>query len=35
MKLTPSHEVQRNEAFKGLPIEAVSSLDSYSHFRVV
>ena len=35
MKLTPTHEVHRNEAFKGLPRERITSLEGYSHFRVI
>jgi len=35
MKLTPKHEVQRNEAFRGLNSQQFLSLDNYSHFRVV
>ena len=35
MKLTPEHEVHRNEAFLGLPSEECFKLESYSHFRNV
>ena len=34
-KLTTSHEIARNEAFKGLELEAAMSIASYSHFRNV
>lgn len=34
-KLTPNHEVRRNEAFKGLPIEKALDIGSYHHFRNV
>lgn len=34
-KLTTSHEVCRNEAFRGLGIEDAFQLQSYSHFRNV
>lgn len=32
-KLTEDHEVERNVAFRGLPIEQCFSLANYSHFR--
>ena len=35
MKLTYSHEVQRNEAFRGLSNEQLLELENYSHFRKV
>ena len=35
MKLTPIHEVARNEAFKGLPESEAFNLQYYSHFRNV
>mmetsp|Transcript_6566 Transcript_6566/g.10556 ORF Transcript_6566/g.10556 Transcript_6566/m.10556 type:complete len:197 (+) Transcript_6566:104-694(+) len=35
MKLTPKHEVHRNEAFNGLPDGECFSLEFYSHFRNV
>jgi hypothetical protein len=35
MKLTPQHEVARNEAFLGLTISEIGSLNNYSHFRNV
>jgi len=35
MKLTPAHEVERNEAFTGLPPKECFNLDFYSHFRNV
>lgn len=35
MKMTPLHEVRRNEGFKGLRGAAAWSLSSYAHFRVV
>ena len=35
MKLTPQHEVTRNEAFLGLTISEIGSLNNYSHFRNV
>lgn len=35
MKLTSSHEVQRNEAFRGLSNEQLLELENYSHFRKV
>ena len=34
-KLTTSHEVNRNEAFRGLSLEDAFKLSSYSHFRNV
>lgn len=34
-KLTNSHEVSRNEAFRGLSQEEAFRLNSYSHFRNV
>lgn len=34
-KLTTSHEVARNEAFRGLPLDQVFALQSYSNFRNV
>lgn len=33
--MTTSHEVARNEAFKGLPADQAFQLTSYSHFRNV
>jgi radial spoke head protein 9 len=33
MKLTVAHEVQRNEAFRGLPPSECFDLHYYSHFR--
>ena len=35
IKLTTSHEVSRNEAFKGLPASEAFTLNHYSHFRNV
>ena len=35
MKLTPAHEVERNEAFTGLSPKECFNLDFYSHFRNV
>lgn len=35
MKLTPTHEVARNEAFQGLPSAEAFNLTFYSHFRNV
>lgn len=35
MKLTPEHEVARNEAFLGLTIGELGNLHNYSHFRNV
>lgn len=35
MKLTPAHEVERNEAFQGLSLEDCFKLTAYSHFRNV
>jgi len=35
MKLTPLHEVARNEAFRGLSVEECYKLNFYSHFRNV
>lgn len=35
VKLTPKHEVQRNEAFRGLPASECFQLNNYSHFRNV
>ena len=35
MKLTPAHEVERNEAFQGLTKETAFDLNNYSHFRNV
>ena len=35
MKLTPQHEVQRNEAFRGLQASECYDLKFYSHFRNV
>jgi radial spoke head protein 9 len=35
MKLTLAHEVQRNEAFRGLPPSECFNLTYYSHFRNV
>lgn len=35
MKLTPAHEVERNEAFQGLPKSEAFNLNFYSHFRNV
>jgi len=35
MKLTPAHEVERNEAFQGLAASQAFNLDCYSHFRNV
>jgi radial spoke head protein 9 len=34
-KLTQAHEVQRNEAFKGLTREEAFKIEFYSHFRNV
>ena len=34
-KLTPNHEVARNEAFNGLPPNEAFDLKCYSHFRNV
>ena len=34
-KLTTAHETARNEAFRGLSLDAAFSLGSYSHFRNV
>ena len=34
-KLTPAHEVARNEAFRGLALSDAFSLTAYSHFRNV
>ena len=34
-KMTPEHQVRRNEAFKGLSCEDAIRLDSYMHFRNV
>jgi radial spoke head protein 9 len=34
-KLNSSHEVCRNEAFRGLSLEEAFKLTSYSHFRNV
>ena len=33
--MTPTHQVRRNEAFKGLSIEDASKIESYLHFRNV
>jgi radial spoke head protein 9 len=33
IKLTPKHEVRRNEAFKGLTLEAALNPENYIHFR--
>ena len=35
MKLTPKHEVHRNEAFGGLNDSECFKLEHYSHFRNV
>jgi radial spoke head protein 9 len=35
VKLTPKHEVQRNEAFRGLTPTECFQLNNYSHFRNV
>lgn len=35
MKLTPAHEVARNEAFQGLNVEECFNIAFYSHFRHV
>lgn len=35
MKLTPTHEVERNEAFQGLPPTEAFDIKCYSHFRNV
>ena len=35
MKLTPAHEVARNEAFQGLNFDEYLKIESYSHFRHV
>ena len=35
MKLTSAHEVERNEAFQGLPANECFDLKFYSHFRNV
>ena len=34
-KMTPEHQVRRNEAFRGLEREGGMRLDSYLHFRNV
>lgn len=34
-KMTPTHQVRRNEAFKGLSADASASLQNYLHFRNV
>ena len=34
-KLTPQHQVRRNEAFKGLIKQEANSLKNYMHFRNV
>ena len=34
-KLTPQHEVRRDESFKGLNIKQAFDLANYSHFRNV
>jgi radial spoke head protein 9 len=34
-KLTPTHQVKRNEAFIGLPKSDFLSLENYQHFRNV
>jgi len=34
-KMTPNHEVKRNEAFRGLSQEKFLSLENYQHFRNV
>ena len=33
--MTPTHQVRRNEAFKGLTQGEVSNLNNYMHFRNV
>lgn len=35
MKLTTSHEVSRNESFRGLTLAEAFNINSYSHFRNV
>jgi hypothetical protein len=35
MKLTPAHEVERNEAFQGLTSGDAFNISNYSHFRNV
>ena len=35
MKLTPAHEVERNEAFQGLAANEAYNIKYYSHFRNV
>jgi radial spoke head protein 9 len=35
LKLTPIHEVRRNEGFRGLRGPAAFALESYAHFRAV
>lgn len=35
MKLTPAHEVERNEAYQGLTTESAFDIANYSHFRNV
>jgi radial spoke head protein 9 len=34
-KMTPTHQVRRNEAFKGLRGDQATSLQNYLHFRNV
>lgn len=34
-KMTPEHQVRRNEAFRGLDCESGMRLDNYLHFRNV
>jgi len=34
-KMTPNHQVRRNESFKGLNKDEAGSLNSYMHFRNV